>query len=427
MKWYKKIFLFAFLQLTVIFFTSFIGENNPEEASEPGNAVSFVFMPYESVINDYSKYILNQLDSNRTVGAAITIVSHDSVLFMQTYGVRVAGTADSVNKHTLFRLASVSKGFAGVLACLLEEDGILTLEEPVNATIPDFTFSKIDAPGSLTIKQTLNHTTGFVPHAYDDLIENGFNYPQIYNQLKTTGPAVKPGSEYAYQNAAFSLLDTVLKVKTYCDYSQWLDEKIFQPLNMRDASVGLASMQTNKNVAYPHRLINGRFQASKLNANYYNVAPAAGVNASIEDMSKWLKALLGNRTDVIDTAVLNKITTPTVETPLQKKYTYHWGKVDNKYYSLGWRVYDYMGYRIIYHGGFVNGYRAEIAFCPELNTGIAFLQNSPNKVAGISIPEFWKRYLAFDIALKNQKSTESVGINSADSLSISFLSQQVTF
>jgi hypothetical protein len=43
----------------------------------------------------------------------------------------------------------------------------------------------------------------------------------------------------------------------------------------------------------------------------------------------------------------------------------------------------------MYHGGYVRGYQAQIAFCPELDVGIAFLQNSPNGMASRSIPAFF--------------------------------------
>jgi beta-lactamase class C len=114
-------------------------------------------------------------------------------------------------------------------------------------------------------------------------------------------------------------------------------------------------------------------------------------------MSKWLKALLGSNPNVIDSVVLNDITTPLVTTPLQRHYTANWDKVSTKQYSLGWRIFNYYGHSIIYHGGFVKGYRAEIAFCPELKTGIVFLENSPNQLAGKTIPEFWNMYFkSFD-------------------------------
>jgi beta-lactamase class C len=172
-----------------------------------------------------------------------------------------------------------------------------------------------------------------------------------------------------------------------------LEKRIFHPLRMRDASADPSVFtKRNPNLALPHVRTKEGYQALSENIGYYNIAPAAGVNVSINDMSIWLLALLGNKPDIIDTAVLRKIATPVVVSPLKWRYTRHWGKVDSKYYSLGWRIYQYKGRKIVYHGGYVKGYRTEIAFCPEEKLGMAFLQNSPNGVASLSVPTFFTLY-----------------------------------
>jgi beta-lactamase class C len=106
-------------------------------------------------------------------------------------------------------------------------------------------------------------------------------------------------------------------------------------------------------------------------------------------MGKWLKALLGNSPEAIPPEVLRQIFNPEINTPLKKAYTRQWDPIDGRYYSFGWRVFDYKGCRIMYHGGYVRGYRAEIAFCPELGTGLVFLENSPNGVASLCVPTFF--------------------------------------
>ncbi|MBA7591066.1 hypothetical protein ES708_33217 [subsurface metagenome] len=159
---------------------------------------------------------------------------------------------------------------------------------------------------------------------------------------------------------------------------------------MRDASANPYVFTRKKsNIAHPHSYRDSVAIALPVNTGYYNLKPAAGVNASISDMSKWLLALLGNNPEVMDSMVLQKITTPVVESPLKWRYIRYWDSIESKYYSLGWRIYDYKGRRIVYHGGYVRGYRAEIAFCQEEKVGIAFLQNSPNSLASKSIPEFF--------------------------------------
>jgi beta-lactamase class C len=161
---------------------------------------------------------------------------------------------------------------------------------------------------------------------------------------------------------------------------------------MKDASVGGENWQESGNVAYPHVRGKTGYIPLGLHRGYYNVLPAAGVNASISDMGLWLQALLGYRPDVLSEEARTILEDPVIYTPLKYRYTRYWKPFRERYYSLGWRIYFYRGRKIIYHGGYIRGYRAEIAFCPEEDLGFAFLQNSPNSLASRVVPLFFDEY-----------------------------------
>jgi beta-lactamase class C len=69
-------------------------------------------------------------------------------------------------------------------------------------------------------------------------------------------------------------------------------------------------------------------------------------------------------------------------------YLRQWDRVDSKHYGLGWRIIGYKGRQVAYHGGYVSGYRAELAVCRDEGIGIAFLTNSPGKVGSRVVPDF---------------------------------------
>jgi len=111
---------------------------------------------------------------------------------------------------------------------------------------------------------------------------------------------------------------------------------------------------------------------------------------------QWLQALLGNRQDVIDTATLNQIFKPEIETPRMRKYQFfHWTHLKQAYYGFGWRVLNYGDHRIIYHGGHINGYRSEVGFCPAEKIGIVILTNATGKLANNSVEEFFNLYFGY--------------------------------
>jgi beta-lactamase class C len=351
--------------------------------------------PQRKCIDEYAAYLAEQFDSTGTVGAAVTVVYKGRIMLMKPFGVKEAGKNDSVDTHTIFRLASVSKGFAGVLACMLEQKKLISMDEKISTIIPGFKLRDSTNTYGLTIEHILSHTTGLVPHAFDNLIEDGISYPLVLSELPMVEISAKPGVLYSYQNVIFSLLDSIVMVKTGIPYDELLERFIFKPLKMRDASANPDVFDRRRsNVAHPHRYNDTVPVVLPLNIGYYNLKPAAGVNASISDLSRWLLALLNYKPDVLDTAILRRIETPLIESPLKRSYLRQWDHIDSKYYSLGWRIYMYKGRKLIYHGGYVKGYRAEIAYCPEEKVGIAFLENSPNELASECIPQFFNRWFS---------------------------------
>jgi len=387
--------LAATLSLCIAFVLLFV---NPEEASsfDLNQSASVQNEPMPPAVKEYLNFLETRLDSANNIGAAIAIVNKDRILLLKTFGVKKACIDDSIDIHTVFRLASVSKGFSGILACILEEEEIFSLQDKVITFLPDFRLKDSLNTNDLSIEQLLNHSSGLVPHAYDNLIEDGLPLYLIVKNLHEVDISAPPGKLYGYQNVIFSLIDTITFIQTRTSYGNLMEKHIFRPLHMRDASVGPKIFtRKNANVAYPHRRIPSSYAPLPFNLGYYNISPAAGINASISDLSKWLQALLGRNLTVLDSNVLAKIAEPQIETPLKYRYIRCWDKIESKHYSLGWRIYQYKGRKIIYHGGYVKGYRAEIAFCLDENIGIAFLQNSPNGVASISIPAFFNSYFHY--------------------------------
>jgi beta-lactamase class C len=350
-------------------------------------------VPLSQPIREFIQFMEQELDSTQTVGAAFTIVYRGEVVYTGTYGERENGTGKEVDEHTLFRLASVSKGFAGVLASMLEQDGAFSLDDKVLDYYPGFLLKDSVSTANLTIKNLLSHTSGLVPYAFDNLVEADQELFTIIDRLQEVDISAPPGELYGYQNVMFSMFDPIAQKSTGIPYQVLLQEKIFNPLGMTDASTGPVDLQRNPNMAYPHVRTSNGYVALNPHEGYYNVLPAAGVNASISDMGQWLLALLGYQPQWISDTVISSISTPVIYTPLKWQYTRYWQPFRERYYSLGWRIYEYKGKKIMYHGGYIRGYRAEIAFCPSEDVGIAFMQNSPNNLASRCVPTFMDLFL----------------------------------
>ena len=184
-------------------------------------------------------------------------------------------------------------------------------------------------------------------------------------------------------------------------YETLLKEKIFEPLGMDNVSTDRNGIVENKNSAQPHRGIDNNWSIRKISEKYYQAIPAGGINASISDMGQYLRLLIGNRTDVLTEKTLNEIYEAFVRTPIKRRYFGKWPKVTNAYYGMGWRIINNGGERIAYHGGFVNGYRSEIAVNREEKIGICLLINAPSKALNATIPNFLESYNTYADSIAN--------------------------
>ena len=186
------------------------------------------------------------------------------------------------------------------------------------------------------------------------------------------------GQCYGYQNVAFSLIGDVVYAETGDFYYHQVDKRLFFPLGMHSASYGRAALEANKDWARPHRKGRGGWVPYEPREAYYRVAPAAGVNASLRDMEKWLVAQMGGRPDVLSPALLKVLHEPGVPTPSELRSTpWRRARLTSAHYALGWRVFTYAGQTLVFHTGAVEGYRTLIGFFPKYRFGVVMLRDSP--------------------------------------------------
>lgn len=342
----------------------------------------------DSLVIAFDEYLKHSIDSLKSPGAAIAVVYKGEIILLKGYGVKQAGENDSVNLHTAFRLGSVSKGFASVLTGIMVEEGSLNWDDRVKSYLDDFRMKDTASANHLTVRHILSHTTGFPEHTYTDMLDNGYEYESIKSSLASVPILAKPGVVYGYQNVVYSLIADILYSASGKDYNNLLQEKIFKPLNMRDASTDYTSFYYNPNSAMPHLRMGTAWKVKPKNSRYYSVSPASGVNASASDMAKWLLALTGYYPEILHEKTIHDISSHAIETPRKSTYRKNWKSLDKTYYGLGWRVFNVEGRDLVYHGGYVEGFRSEIAFDPESKIGIAVLFNSNTTVASQCIPKF---------------------------------------
>lgn len=328
-------------------------------------------------------------------GAAWAIVRDDRVVHAAGYGVRTLGGNLPVTPETAFRIASVSKTFAAQLTGQLVSEGTLRWNDPVKRFVPQFTLARPEHAQRLTIEHLLGQSAGIVPNAYDNLLNAGRTLEQILPQFGRVEPMCPPGECYTYQNVLFSLLEPAIEASTGREYADLLEERLFEPLEMRQASVGLAGYLADQNRATPHVKVNRwRWVPTDVNENYYRVAPAAGINASALDLGQWLIAQMGHRPDVIAPELVGELTRKRLRTARDMRQKSWRGLLTDAHYGLGWRIYTVGDEDIVMHSGWVRGFVAQVGYSRDRRTGIAVLLNAESSALNTMTAHFWKQTLA---------------------------------
>lgn len=312
-------------------------------------------------------------------GLATAVVIDDKVVFEYTLGDADADTHQPITPNTVFRLASLSKAFATGLTALLVRDGKLSWDTRLVDALPFFKLKDMAAAQQATVGDILGQRLGLPRNTYDSMLEDDVPYEELVRKLDEVDMACGVGECYGYQNVAFSLIGDLIYAKTGDFFYRQVDKRIFYPLGMKTASYGRAALESSASWARPHRPAgHGQWRSFEPNEAYYRVAPAAGVNASLRDMEKWLIAQMGGRPDVLPAQLLDVLHAPGVATPVELHSTpWRRARLTSAHYGLGWRVFTYGGETLIYHAGAVQGYRTMIGFFPKYHAGIVTLWNSP--------------------------------------------------
>lgn len=355
-------------------------------------------------------YFQKAIEAGDIVGVGVSIVQGDSIIISDGFGKRNIKNKANVDGETVFRLGSLSKGFGGILAASLHAEGKLNFDERIVKYIPEFSFGDDSTTQSVKLSHILSHTSGTPYHSFTNFVEAGLSITDIAKRFDEVDPISKPGEQYSYQNAMFSLSQEVMLKATGEDVRTLLKKRFFEPLGMSHVSMKHSELLKEENIAMPHRRRGSGWSLLPLTDKYYNAVLAGGINASAEDMGKWMRLLLGHNPDVMKSNAMKKAFTPIISFSNNRKYYQRWEGHLKSSYGFGWRIHEFQKLdsdaieTVWHHGGSVNNYRNEIAVFPGSDLGICVLLNGNSKLAKNVIPDL------HDMVQKiyNQKTTVAV-------------------
>ncbi len=345
------------------------------------------------IADSIQAYFDEAVQKKQIVGASVAVVKCDSIIYADGFGSRNSRLTDNVDKETIFRIGSVSKGFAGILAGIHVQEGLINWEDKIINHIPNFRLASAAQTKKVTLSHVLSHTSGLPYHSFTNLVEAGVSLDNIASRFNEVRPLQEPGYFYNYQNAIFALSGEIIERVTQKPLFEVIQEKIFDPLGMDRASATYEALQGDTNIALPHQRLRYGWRPMRLNKKYYGAVAAGGINASAMDMGQWMKFLLGNNPEVLMPKTMEKVFSPVIQVGGRRSYYQRWPGYVSSHYAHGWRIHTFKDQeteqlqKVIHHGGSVNNFRSEIAIYPNEDLGICVLFNSPNKMAKDCIPK----------------------------------------
>ncbi|MDO9528280.1 MAG: serine hydrolase [Syntrophales bacterium] len=382
----------------------------------------WVFTPtltYARTVNikGLDTYIKKTMKDWQVPGLGIALVKNDKVVFMQGYGIRKLGETRRVDENTIFPIGSASKAFTSTAIGLLVQDKKLSWDDRVVDHLQGFQMYDPWVTREITVRDLLCNRGGL--SAVSDLLWYATDYDrdEIVRRLRYIEPESSFRSQYAYRNCMFLTAGQIIPAVTDMSWDVFLKERIFKPLGMNRSFTSVQDLQKIDNVATPHLKMNGKVTPVPFR-NIDNVGPAGSVNASIEDMARWLRFHLadgmydGKR--IADGDVIRETHKPHTPISLSReiKSAFPWARRFD--YCLSWVLVDYDGELCVYHNGEIDGIYAVIGFIPEKQVGVVVLTNYENqKLSDVLFlramdvllertPKDWN-----DIYLKNQKKQEA--------------------
>jgi CubicO group peptidase (beta-lactamase class C family) len=302
-------------------------------------------------------------------GCAAAVSLNGDVVFEKAFGLADLELNVPNTTQTIFESGSVAKQFTAAALVLLQQDGKLSIDDPVRKYIPELP----DYGSPLTIRHLLNHTSGLRDWGTvlaltgagrgDRVITQDLALDVITHQRALD---FTPGSEYSYSNSGYNLAAIIVERVSKQKFPAFVEERLFKPLGMKNSS-WRDDYQ---------RIVPGRAQAYsrerngpwRLNMPFMNVYGNGGMLTTVGDWMKW-NAMLDSQS----------LGAPLV-TALETRGVLNDGR--KIAYALGLTIDTYKGLKDVSHGGATAGYQTLLARYPDNKVSVGVMCNGTSPSAG---------------------------------------------
>lgn len=319
-------------------------------------------------------------------GMAVAVIKDGKIYHKQTYGIRSVKNQKPVNEQTLFGIASNTKAFTTAALGQLVEQKKLDWDTKVIDIIPEFRLYDAYVTREFTVRDLVTHRSGLGLGAGDLMVfpaSNTTTLQEMIHNLRFLKPVSSFRSQYDYDNLLYIVAGEIVARVSGQSFDAYLEAHFFRPLGMTRSKLSIPDVEADTNRIDGHAPVGNELQLTP--GSFTPIAtPAAGIFASIDDVTTWVKALLNKgkfgpqlKDSLFSTKTLNEMWTPqTLVRTARGPYNTHFLA-----YGLGWFLSDVNGHFQVSHTGGLLGIVSQVTLLPDMNLGIIVLTNQQSGAA----------------------------------------------
>jgi CubicO group peptidase (beta-lactamase class C family) len=304
------------------------------------------------------------LEATGVPSASVAVVEHGKLVYTHAYGsARIAAASSPAVPATpemRYSIGSISKQFTATAILLLQEQGKLSLDDPVGKYIPGLTRGN-----DVTIREILSHTSGYQDYWPEDYVMTTMNHPETAQQIIDTWGKkpldFEPGTQWQYSNTNFVIAGRIVEVVSGEYYWDFLSEHIFRPLGMKSVWNSDAVKLTEVDATPYCRHALGPLRVAPKEGIGWMFA-AGELAMTPHDLALWDESLIAQ--SILSSESYKKMFT---EVKLKNG--------EGTHYGLGVEVRERNGHRSIEHGGEVSGFVSDNEVLIDDGAAVVVLTN----------------------------------------------------
>ncbi len=327
---------------------------------------------WQQISNQLDTYFQKEFPADQP-GGAILVMKNGKVLFEKGYGLADLNTKEQITANTSFNTGSISKTFVMNGIMILEEEGKLSLEDPLEKYFPNF--KNPETGRKVKIIHLLNHSSGLIDSRkvrMDSVFyltaKDVENFAPI---LANDSTAFDAGSRFEYSNPAFNALALIIEQVTGSRWQDFIIQRIFQTAGLKDSKITDGPYPQTW-VAHAYVLDNGLFKEDDYGEEpTFPAAGNGGVWSSVRDLYRYEQAL--QKEVFLSEDIIKK--TRTIYQPE------NWNSPIPSFIGYSWFIGNFNGEKVIYHTGDQGGFIADYVWIPSKNIFYTILCNTPKPTA----------------------------------------------